>query len=149
MNNFQREGSISNSHVGREFESIAQNHLTEIGIPVHLGFSIPIGINTKKKHVFDLGCDNPKVIVECKSHRWTSGNNVPSAKMTVWNEVMYYFSLVSDDYRKIMFVLRDYSPQRKETLTEYYLRNHHHLIPSSVEFWEYNSDTNQVIQTKK
>lgn len=44
----------------------------------------------KKKHSFDLGCKDKK-IVECKSHKWTSGGNIPSAKLNVWNEAMYYF----------------------------------------------------------
>ncbi len=32
MSNFQRDGSISNPHVGREFEACAQHILTEHGI---------------------------------------------------------------------------------------------------------------------
>ncbi len=68
------------------------------------------------------------MIIECKSHKWTSGNNVPSAKMTVWNEAMLYFSLAPESTRKILFVLRDYS-KRNETLAEYYKRLNEHLIP--------------------
>ncbi len=30
MNNFQRKGSISNSHVGREFENIIMEYFIEI-----------------------------------------------------------------------------------------------------------------------
>lgn len=63
---------------------------------------------------------------------------MPSAKLTVWNEAMYYFSVTPSDYRKILFVLRDYSESRKQTLAEYYIRNYEHLIPSSVEIWEYD-----------
>lgn len=87
---------------------------------------------------FDLGSSSPPVLVECKSHRWTSGGNVPSAKITVWNEAMYYFHLAPPEYRKIMFVLRDYSDKRKETLAQYYIRNHGHLIPDDVEIVEFN-----------
>jgi len=42
------------------------------------------------------------------------------------------------NYRKIMFVLYDYSEKRNETLAEYYLRTNYHLIPQDVEFWEYD-----------
>lgn len=67
-----------------------------------------VGVGTiKKEHAFDLGCERQKVIVECKSYLWTSDDNVPSAKMTVWNEAMFYFYVVPEDYRKIMFVLKD------------------------------------------
>ncbi len=101
-----------------------------------------VGVGTiKKEHAFDLGCERQKVIVECKSHRWTSGDNVPSAKMTVWNEAMFYFYVAPEDYRKIMFVLKDRSDKRNETLAEYYLRTYNHLVPSDVEFWEYDEST--------
>ncbi|WP_201087274.1 hypothetical protein [Serratia plymuthica] len=54
----------------------------------------------KKSHRFDLGCAEQKILVECKSHRWTIGNNIPSAKLTVWNEAMFYFYSAPAEYRK-------------------------------------------------
>ena len=144
MANFQREGSISNAQVGRDFESVARRFFSEQGVDLRKNFKLPIGIGSiKKEHAFDLGSDNPKVIVECKSHKWTSGGNVPSAKLTVWNEAMYYFAVAPSEYRKIHFVLRDHSDKRDETLAEYYIRMYEHLIPLDVEIWEYDemSDT--------
>lgn len=147
MNNFQREGAISNAHVGREFERTTKNYFTTTGLQLHKNIELPIGIDSKKKnHSFDLGNTKDKVIVECKSHRWTQGDNVPSAKMTVWNEAMYYFLVAPADYRKIFFVLKDYSHKRNETLAQYYLRAYAHLIPKGVEIWEYNPDTNGTTQ---
>ncbi len=108
---------------------------------------IPVGVEkTKKEHAFDLGCLKQKVIVECKSHKWTAGTNVPSAKLTVWNEAMYYFVTAPKDFRKIMFVLYDYSEKRRETLAQYYLRTYKHLIPSDVEFLEYNESTSSAVK---
>lgn len=142
MNNFQRVGSVSNAHVGKEFEEQAIIYFKSKGIILNKSFSLPIGIdNYKKEHAFDLGCNSSehgKIIVECKSHTWTSGGNVPSAKITVWNEAMYYFSLSPNEYRKIFFVLRDYSVKRQETLGEYYVRTYKHLIPKDVEIMEYD-----------
>jgi hypothetical protein len=136
----QRLGSKSNAHVGKEFELTAQVFLKNIGLDLSLNFNVSIGINEiKKNHAFDLGCVKEKILVECKSHKWTAPNdNVPSAKLTVWNEAMYYFIVAPKGYRKIMFVLRDFSEKRKETLAEYYIRTYHHLIPSDVELWEYD-----------
>jgi hypothetical protein len=146
MNNFQRIGSVSNSHVGRDFEKDALNYFQSKGIVLSKSFSLPIGVGSlKKDHVFDLGCNSPqygKIIVECKSHTWTSGGNIPSAKLTVWNEAMYYFLLASNEYRKILFVLKNYSDKRGETLGEYYVRTHKHLIPDDVEIMEYDPTTN-------
>lgn len=69
MVKFQRSGSISNAHAGREFEEIALQFFTSLGIKLSHNYSIPVGIEEQKKnHAFDLGSDSPKVIVECKSH---------------------------------------------------------------------------------
>jgi len=64
--------------------------------------------------------------------------------MTVWNEAMYYFHLAPENYQKILFVLRHYSPKKKETLAEYYIRTYAHLIPNSVEIWEYDEEPKEV-----
>ncbi|WP_164847148.1 hypothetical protein [Neptunomonas marina] len=144
----QRIGSKSNAHVGRDFELAAQSFFADKGLALELNVKIPVGISKiKKDHAFDLGCLDKKVLVECKSHKWTAPNdNVPSAKLTVWNEAMYYFLATSPGYRKIMFVLLDYSEKRKETLAEYYIRAYSHLIPEGVELWEYDESKMSAVQ---
>lgn len=144
---FQRVGSKSNAQAGRDFEIAAKRFFESIGLALEEDVKIAVGVEDRKKdHSFDLGCLETNVIVECKSHKWTSGNNVPSAKLTVWNEAMYYFLTSPTKYRKIMFVLRDFSEKRGETLAEYYLRTYSHLVPSDVEFWEYNESTSEAVQ---
>ena len=139
VNNFQREGPHSNAKAGSDFETTAQTYFQKQGVLLEKGLSVLIGVaDTKKKHEFDLRSSSPPVLVECKSHKWRSGGNVPSAKITVWNEAMYYFHLAPPEYRKILFVLRDYSDKRRETLAQYYIRNHGHLIPDDVEIFEFN-----------
>ena len=147
MNNFQRVGSISNAHIGRDFEKAAYVYFTGQGYQIIKDVALPIGLERKKNHRFDLGSPSnaeDKIIIECKSHRWTSGDNVPSAKLTVWNEAMYYFHLAPSEYRKIFFILRDYSNKRNETLGEYYIRTYGHLIPNDVEIMEYDEDNQTV-----
>lgn len=138
----QRSGSKSNAQVGRDFEEMARRFFAGKGITLSMNHRIPVGIeDQKKEHAFDLGSSSPKVIAECKSHTWTSGNNVPSAKLTVWNEAMYYFTASPPEYRKIFFVLRDERKSNGETLAEYYIRMYSHLIPTSVEIWEYDTNS--------
>lgn len=137
--NFQRVGSDSNSAVGREFETVAQLFFRGQGIELQRGLTVPVGVGVEKKErKFDLGSGEPPVLVECKSHKWTTGGNVPSAKMTVWNEAMYYFFLAPEGFRKILFVLRDFDRKRGETLAEYYVRSYPHLIPAGVEILEFD-----------
>lgn len=136
---YQRKGSRSNAHVGNDFEIKALDFFKSEGLMLKRNVKVQVGIeDIKKEHAFDLGCIEKKIIVECKSHKWTSGANVPSAKLTVWNEAMYYFVAAPKGFRKIMFVLYDFSKKREETLSQYYLRTYKHLVPSDVEFWEYN-----------
>lgn len=142
----QRIGSISNAHVGAEFERIASAYFAGKGIKLSRNFAIDIGLKEKKKHCFDLGTTEPKTIVECKSHKWTAGARVPSAKMTVWNEAMYYFHLAPAEYRKILFVLHHRKEAAGETLLSYYKRTHFHMIPEDVEFLEWDEVTRSIVE---
>jgi hypothetical protein len=143
---FQRKGSESNAHVGRDFESKVQKYFAQNNLPLIAGISVPIGINGKKNHSFDLGNEEKKILVECKAHKWTEGGNVPSAKLTVWNEAMYFFHVAPPSYRKLLVVLKDFSTRKKETLGKYYLRTYSHLIPKDVEIWEYNEGCDEAKQ---
>ena len=143
--NFQRIGSVSNAHVGRDFETTAIGALADAGIVVTKNYPVEIGVAaTKKRRQFDLGSDSPLTIVECKSHRWTASAKVPSAKLTVWNEAMYYFSCAPSEFRKILFVLRDVRATTSETLSDYYVRTFGHMIPPGVEIWEFDESTGQA-----
>lgn len=142
MRNFQRHGAISNSHVGRAFELRAKDILAGRGIPLNRNHKVPCGLGeVRKDHAFDLGAENPKVIVECKSQTWTSGGNVPSAKLTNWAQAMFYFHMAPSDYRKIFFVERSVRPGRGESLLDYFLRTQAHMIPPDVECWELDRDS--------
>jgi hypothetical protein len=108
-------------------------------------FPVPIGHGDSKKiHKFDLGSESPAILVECKSHNWTVTGNMPSAKLTVWNEAMYYFYLAPSHYRKVLFVLDARHERRDHSLAELYARTCGHLIPPKVEIIEYSIDTNSI-----
>lgn len=140
-NNFQRDGSISNAHVGRDFEDRARKALAKRGLSLTSDHKVPCGLHTvQKNHSFDLGSENPKVIVECKSHTWTSGGNVPSAKMKNWAEAMFYFHMAPQDYKKIFLVERSLRSSHGESLLSYFLRTQAHMIPPDVECWELDGD---------
>ncbi|HSQ57749.1 MAG TPA: hypothetical protein VLM40_18650 [Gemmata sp.] len=137
---------MSNAHVGAAFEEVALRLFATQGIILSRNFPLEIGLKTKKTHCFDLGTAKERIIVECKSHRWTAGDCVPSAKMTVWNEAMYYFHLAPADYRKILFVLHDRREAGGESLLTYYKRTYSHLIPDDVEFMEWDEVTGAIVR---
>jgi len=137
---FQRKGGKSNTFIGKEFEEAAKTFFSTKGLLLQKGILINIGISGKKPHNFDLGNFDERILVECKAHTWTESGNVPSAKMTTWDQAMYFFYATPTGYRKILFVLKDFSPKRQETLAEYYIRTKSHLIPSDVEIWEFDEN---------
>jgi len=138
INNFQRAGSISNTHVGREFEEAARLFFAKTGISLGRGFSAPVGFKVKKVHKFDLGSENPPILVECKSYTWTSGGNSPSAKIRGLNEVMLLFSVAPNQYRKILFVLKHL--RKNVTLANHFIKTQGHLIGPNVEIWEFDPE---------
>ena len=145
MSNFHRVDTLSNAHVGRAFEKLARKVLEKnMGVLLDHDYAIEIGVKEKKSHKFDLGSDDPAVIVECKSHTWTESAKMPSAKMSNWSEAMFYFLVAPKNYRKIFFFKKDVNQCTSETLGEYYLRTHYHLIPDDVEFWEYDDKEKQA-----
>ncbi|HEX8922011.1 MAG TPA: hypothetical protein VF766_11075 [Pyrinomonadaceae bacterium] len=137
-NNFQRVGSISNAHAGREFEEAARLFFAETGIPLQPSFSVEVGYKIKKPHKFDLGSKKPPILVECKSYTWTSGGNSPSAKIRGLNEVMLLFSVSPKKYRKILFVLKHL--RKDVSLAAHYIKTQGHLIGPNIEIWEFDLD---------
>lgn len=144
----QRVGAISNAHVGADFEKAALLFFEKKGMPLSRNFSLKIGFSLDKEkhkyHCFDLGSESLKIIIECKSHKWTAGDKVPSAKMTTWNEAMLYFHLAPKDFKKIFFTLHDKRKINGETLVSYYKRTYPHLIPEDVEFLEFDEFTGDI-----
>ena len=78
---------MSNAHVGNDFEAATREYFSQLGIPLQRNYQVSVGLSSKKPRRFDLGSGDPPVLVECKSHTWTGGGNVPSAKLTSWNEL--------------------------------------------------------------
>lgn len=130
----------NSTEIGRQFEDLALNYFYAMGIDLWGDFAVPLGVAARKKtHRFDLGSEDPAILVECKAHSWTAGAAMPSAKLTFWNEAMYYFHVAPRRYRKILFVLKQV--RRGESLAACYLRIHGHLVPDDVKLWEFDAAT--------
>ena len=128
-------------HQGASFEVIAKEVISaQKRVALAKDVVIQIGLyHDKKKHKFDLGNIQEKILIECKHHAWTA-----SGKMTIWNEAMLYFILTPKDYTNILFVKKSLHSKKKETLAEYYFRTYSHLIPNNVEIWEYDVEDKEL-----
>ncbi len=134
---FQRVGSKSNAHVGREFERRAKDFFFSINIDLDANIKVPVGVGEKTKiHAFDLGNETDKIIVECKSHKWTSGGNVPSAKLTVWNEAMLYLLPLRQSIESLWWFSKTTAVKDKK-----HLRNTicAHIITSFRQGWSFGN----------
>jgi hypothetical protein len=116
---------------------LVRDHFRDQGLALVRGFKVPVGVGEiKKTRKFDWGSDEPPILIECKSHAWTVSGNIPSAKMTVWNEAMYYFYIAPRTYRKVLFTLK--SMKEETSLAVHYIKCYGHLIPPGVEIWEFD-----------
>jgi hypothetical protein len=144
INNFQRIGANSNTEVGREFEDASHIFFESSGIKLTRDFVAPVGFRVKKNKKFDLGSDDPPILVECKSYTWTSSGNSPSAKIRGMNEAMLLFSVAPPHFRKILFVLKHTHPRSGVSLATHYVKNQGHLIGPNVEIWEFDLGLKQA-----
>jgi len=132
-------GNADNPSKGAKFEDIVRDFFSREGLALRSNFPVDVGVSSlRKPRKFDLGCVEPPTIVECKSHTWTEGGNAPSAKLSVWNEAMFYFLAAPPQYRKILAALQH--SRGDETLAEHYVKRFHHLVPRGVEIWEVAAD---------
>lgn len=140
---------MSNAKEGHKFECRAQKALLiKEGLSLQLRYEVLCGLNngnSPRLHAFDLGSENPKIIVECKAHNWMSKDKYPSAKMSNWVEAMFYFYVIPSDYRKIFIVKRSVHPRTKETLLSCFLDKKAHMIPPDVELMELDNDSDELI----
>lgn len=76
-NYFQRVGSISNAHAGREFEEATRLFFAETGSRFSPDSVRPFGHKIKKPHKFDLGSEKPPTVVQeyLEHHRQSSNQD--------------------------------------------------------------------------
>ncbi len=128
-----------NPHVGRWFQesvklilekkfctSFEQEAVVAIGKPA-------------KNHKFDLANGDRSIVAECKCYTWTNSGNVPSAKLMGLDEAVFYFSFLPAETKKILCMKKAAYRGKTETLAEYYVRVHGHLM-GDVFMYEISDD---------
>ncbi len=128
-----------NPIIGRKFQEFVQIALAK---EFHSEFdpevAIPIGYPAKD-HKFDLANADRSIVAECKCYTWTDSGNVPSAKLMGLDEAVFYFSFLPATTRKLLCMKKAVYPGKAETLAEYYVRMHGHLL-KDVSVYEVSED---------
>ena len=118
----------SNTYVGRTFQEAVQSILEG---KYHGCFeqevTIPIG-RPPKGHRFDLANSDRTIVAECKCYTWTESGNIPSAKLMGLDEAVFYFGFLPAETQKLLCMKRAVFHGKAETLAEYYVRVHGHLL---------------------
>ena len=117
-----------NPRIGREFQDLVQSIVEKrYCIPFEQEATIPIG-KPPKKHKYDLASIDRSIVVECKCYTWTESGNVQSAKLMGLDEAVFYFGFLPPKTRKILCMKKAIFPGKDETLADYYVRVHGHLL---------------------
>ena len=117
-----------NSHVGRKFQEFVQTILKEkYNTYFEQEAAIPIG-RPPKEHKFDLANADRSIVAECKCYTWTDSGNVPSAKLMGLDEAVFYFGFLPSGTTELLCMKKAVVRGKQETLAEYYVRAHGHLL---------------------
>lgn len=117
-----------NPHVGRRFqESVKLILEKKFCTSFEPEAVVAIG-KPAKNHKFDLANDDRSIVAECKCYTWTDSGNVPSAKLMGLDEAVFYFSFLPTETKKILCMKKATYRGKTETLAEYYVRGHGHLM---------------------
>ena len=117
-----------NPQVGRRFQEFAQSVLEKkFCTSFEQEAVVAIG-RPPKAHKFDLANGDRSIVAECKCYTWTDSGNVPSAKLMGLDEAVFYFGFLPPETRKILLMKRATFRGKEETLAEYYVRVHGHLL---------------------
>ena len=103
-----------NPYVGRKFQELVQSILEK-----------EFSTSFEQEAVVAIG-KPPKG--ECKCYTWTDSGNVPSAKLMGLDEAVFYFGFLPVETKKILCMKKATFKGKTETLAEYYVRVHGHLL---------------------
>lgn len=117
-----------NPSVGRKFQELVKTILENVfDTSFEQEAAIPIG-KPKTNHKFDLANKDRSIVAECKCYTWTDSGNVPSAKLMGLDEAVFYFGFLPPETKKILCMKKAVYPGKNESLAEYYVRVHGHLL---------------------
>ena len=117
-----------NPYVGCRFQELVQSILEkEFNTSFEQEVVVAIG-KPPKAHKFDLADKDRSTVAECKCYTWTDSGNVPSAKLMGLDEAVFYFGFLPAETKKILCMKRATFRGKAETLAEYYVRVHGHLL---------------------
>lgn len=136
MGNKLRSQNSLNPKKGADFEKRVREAISKrFGVAFEKR-SVKIG-NPPKEHAFNLVSGDGKYIIECKCHSWTKSKNIPSAKMSILNEAVFYLSHISKNKHRFLIIKKDFSEEKQKTFAEYYFYINRHLL-DGVRIFEFD-----------
>ena len=144
MNIFTETRTIPKPISHKDLVNIAKKIFSSDENILFENYKIKVGLDIEKECIFDLG--NESNIIICKASSWKDNSCVPKNIFKAWNESMYYFHLIPNNYNKIFFVKMDFSQKHCETLLQYYIRKNYFFIPKGVKCCDYFNGSDHVAE---
>jgi hypothetical protein len=104
---------------------------TTLGMDVETEVSLPVG-SPPRPHKFDLATPDRAYIGEAKAFTWTSGNNIPSAKISTVKEALQFLHALPQETRTFVVMRRDLRISTGEALADYFVRLHGHWLGTTT-----------------
>ncbi|MFD2117620.1 hypothetical protein ACFSTH_11540 [Paenibacillus yanchengensis] len=131
--------NFSSIDKGKSFQSLVRIALMEkYNQSFEFEVAFPVG-NPAKDHKFDLVSSNGEIIVKTKNYTWTESGNVPSAKLSVLNEAVFYLQHTPKGKTRIIVINYDLNVKKNESLANYYVKTYKHLLDDVI-VMEYNQE---------
>jgi hypothetical protein len=103
----------------------------EHGILLEAEVAIEI-VAPPKIHIFDLVNLQDRVAVECKRYKWKVGGNVPNGKITGLVAAVSELANLPGQWTRILAMYRSTRGMQKQSLAEYFVQKHEHLLADVV-----------------
>lgn len=127
----------------QQFEQAVGLYLEEqLGLDLQHQFNVDIGHQIKKPKRFDFGSEQPAVLVECKRYSFRKNGGTPNAKNENLTVALLELSVAPKHYRRMLFIAREV--WKRVSLASRYLARYGHLVPPSIEIWEFDLDASKA-----
>jgi hypothetical protein len=134
---------MNNIKKGRDFQKNAASLLGKY-FKVQFSLEHPIHIGSPpKEHMFDLVSEDGKYIGESKNYSWTKHGNIPSAKMSVLNEAVFYLHYVPKIKKRFVVMRKCMNVKHFKSLAEYFYHTNKHLL-NGILIIEIDRETEKV-----
>jgi hypothetical protein len=120
----------------KDFENLAGKHF-EKEFGMRLLPQWPVHLKNGQTHKFDFSSENERVVVQCKSYRWTKSGHYPNGKVA--EAQMAIDRLQGANASRKIIVFDDDLNQKGQSFVEVFVRRNKDSL-SGIEVWKHHDE---------